>query len=455
MMETRLHAELKPAPPRAFSAPGRGGVLQRKCACGGTPGPTGEYEPCRKKKLQRRSSRFAPSAISHPHAFASKAPPIVHEVLRSPGRPLDANTRAFMEPRFGHDFSQVRIHTDTKAVKSAQAVNASAYTVGRDVVFGCGKYAPGTNMGKELLAHELTHVIQQRCSLGGPIVQRQEGSEGSDPDQELDRLITTLDQLIETSGDESDQGNESNGASGKPSRLMLQAARARLFDIKDTATAEEKMTIVSQIRGAISSGDSLQKKSLSVSPVHDPLEEEADAIAADVVSSSGVNQARKTLNAERSMIQRQTQTDSATELSFWAAVFLILGLGYLVTRPTPRTAPPTPRPSPAPAPRLPDLSSAVRILLGVTAATILAMAASVAGAVQQVTDALEEFVRSNPRVGMRCSSELIAFREASRRALEVLANPQQFGDIAVVRAVEAFKAAVNALAACLGLDFRI
>jgi hypothetical protein len=88
-------------------------------------------------------------------------PPIVHEVLRSPGQPLDAATRAFFEPRFGYDFSQVRVHTDAKAAESARAVNALAYTVGRDVVFGAGRYAPGTTIGRRLLTHELAHVVQQ------------------------------------------------------------------------------------------------------------------------------------------------------------------------------------------------------------------------------------------------------------------------------------------------------
>jgi len=93
------------------------------------------------------------------HESVSEVPPIVHEVLRSPGQPLDPATRAFFEPRFGYDFSQVRMHTDTQASESAQAVSALAYTVGQDVVFG--HYAPSTNMGRQLLAHELSHVIQQ------------------------------------------------------------------------------------------------------------------------------------------------------------------------------------------------------------------------------------------------------------------------------------------------------
>jgi len=91
----------------------------------------------------------------------SAVPPIVHEVLSSPGRPLDASTRTFMESRFGHDFSQVRVHTDARAAESARAVNSRAYTVGKDVVFGAEQYMPQTKDGRCLLVHELTHVIQQ------------------------------------------------------------------------------------------------------------------------------------------------------------------------------------------------------------------------------------------------------------------------------------------------------
>jgi hypothetical protein len=82
-------------------------------------------------------------------------------VLRSSGQPLDPATRAFMEPRFGHDFSAVRVHTDARAAESARAVNALAYTVGRDVTFGPGQYAPATSAGRRLIAHELAHVVQQ------------------------------------------------------------------------------------------------------------------------------------------------------------------------------------------------------------------------------------------------------------------------------------------------------
>jgi hypothetical protein len=138
--------------PKPTFTPVRNSLLQRKCACGGTPGPTGECAECRKKRLQRHSTKQNES---------STVPPIVHDVLQTPGQPLDSTTRAFMEPRFGHDFSQVRIHTDAQAASSAQAVDALAYTVGRDIVFGSGQYIPRTRDGQRLVAHELTHVVQQ------------------------------------------------------------------------------------------------------------------------------------------------------------------------------------------------------------------------------------------------------------------------------------------------------
>ena len=95
-----------------------------------------------------------------------RIPPGAQEALRSAGQPLDSATRAFMEPRFGQDFSQVRVHTDGQAAQSAREVNALAYTLGQDVVFGTGQHAPRSAAGQELIAHELTHVIQQSRAAG-------------------------------------------------------------------------------------------------------------------------------------------------------------------------------------------------------------------------------------------------------------------------------------------------
>lgn len=141
-----------------------GKLLQRKCACGGAPGPTGECEECRKKRLSRQRATLGQPVEP---LNRSSVPTIVHEALRTPGQPLDPTTREFMEPRFGHDLSRVRVHRDSRAAKSAQAVNALAYTVGQDVVFGHNQYAPATPAGLRLIAHELTHTIQQG-SIGSP-----------------------------------------------------------------------------------------------------------------------------------------------------------------------------------------------------------------------------------------------------------------------------------------------
>jgi len=92
----------------------------------------------------------------------NEAPALAHEVLRSPGQPLDWETRRFFESRFTCDFSRVRVHTDTGAAHSAHSVQALAYTVGDRMVFGSGQYAPRTDSGRRLIAHELAHTIQQR-----------------------------------------------------------------------------------------------------------------------------------------------------------------------------------------------------------------------------------------------------------------------------------------------------
>src|SRR5436190_1225640 len=127
-MNTRVLAQTKPAA-KSVLPPMRSNVLQRKVA--------------------------QPSTLNHQH---SEVPPIVHDVLNSSGQPLDRATRSFMEPRFGHDFGHVRVHTNAKAADSAHAVHAHAYTVGNNVIFGANEFAPTTHHGRELLAHELAHT---------------------------------------------------------------------------------------------------------------------------------------------------------------------------------------------------------------------------------------------------------------------------------------------------------
>jgi peptidoglycan hydrolase-like protein with peptidoglycan-binding domain len=185
-------------------------VLQRQCACGQHTSAGGECEECKKKRegtLQRAAINPSP---------VHDVPPIVHEVLRSPGQPLDAAARAYMEPRFGYDFSSVRVHTDTKAAESARAVNALAYTVGRDVVFRTGRYAPATQAGQRLLAHELSHVMQQ--SDGG-VTTPQTKLAISTPDDAGEREADHMaDRVMSSSGDVTLHPNSRSASS----RIVLQ-----------------------------------------------------------------------------------------------------------------------------------------------------------------------------------------------------------------------------------------
>lgn len=96
--------------------------------------------------------------------------------VTSGGRPLSASERSFFEPRFGQDFSDVRVHTGPEADEAARSINAEAFTIGSDIAFARGNYQPGTRQGKELLAHELTHVVQQTSGVGRTVVRRQTSS---------------------------------------------------------------------------------------------------------------------------------------------------------------------------------------------------------------------------------------------------------------------------------------
>lgn len=149
-------------------------VLQRQCACGQHTSTGGECEVCKKKRegtLQRAAINPAP---------VHEVPPIVHEVLRSPGQPLDAETRAFMEPSFGRDFSGVRVHTDAKAAESSRAVDARAYAIGHNIAFDRGQYQPHTTEGAALLAHELAHTVQQAGLRRLPAKDKMNLSSGGD-----------------------------------------------------------------------------------------------------------------------------------------------------------------------------------------------------------------------------------------------------------------------------------
>ena len=171
------------------------GLLQRQCACGRHTMGGGQCADCVKKNsplqpkltigasndpLEQEADRVAEQVLATPaHHAVSGAPPhiqryagqatgqtntapaSVERVLARPGRPLDPALAQDMGQRFGHDFSQVRVYSDAAAEQSARDVNANAYTVGNNIVFGAGRFALGTHESRRLVAHELAHVVQQ------------------------------------------------------------------------------------------------------------------------------------------------------------------------------------------------------------------------------------------------------------------------------------------------------
>lgn len=130
------------------------------------PSRSKSFLPVPTIRLQRKAAVEA-SLPNHSFTRGSRVPAIAQEVVRFPGQPLDLATRAFFEPRFGHDFGNVRVHTDASAAESARAMNAIAYAVGPSIALPSDRYEPASVEGRKLLAHELTHVLQQTAASGG------------------------------------------------------------------------------------------------------------------------------------------------------------------------------------------------------------------------------------------------------------------------------------------------
>ena len=176
--------QLSKTPSGPPKRPATGGHLQRKLKVGSNNDP-----------LEKEADRVAEQVLApSPHAAASPAPPqiqrftgsspadvatvpaSVDRTLASPGRPLEPSLRQDMESRFGHDFSRVLVHSDAAAEQSARDVKAHAYTVGNHIVFGAGRLAPQTSAGKRLLAHELTHVVQQSVATTKTVQREPDGA---------------------------------------------------------------------------------------------------------------------------------------------------------------------------------------------------------------------------------------------------------------------------------------
>jgi hypothetical protein len=174
-MLAQMRRPVVSAAPVVDAAPARRGAVRRPAGAPHTDGGSAGVVP------QVEETAAAPGSLSNqgvgilqreaaPGAGGepSRVPPVVGEVLRSGGRSLDPAVRAHFEPRFGRDLGDVRVHTSAQADASARAVNARAFTVGRDIAFAAGEYAPDAAAGQRLLAHELAHVVQQGGQRSAP-----------------------------------------------------------------------------------------------------------------------------------------------------------------------------------------------------------------------------------------------------------------------------------------------
>ncbi len=155
--------------------------LQPACPCGrGCP-------KCQAEQLGQERERLQTKRVQANDSAEIEVPLIVHDAVHSSGQPVDPTTREFMESRFGHDFSQVRVHTDETAAEAAHTLHANAFTVGSHIVFGERQFAPDTSKGRRLLAHELTHSVQQSAAgiHATGTIQRDENTE-----KEVKRVIS-------------------------------------------------------------------------------------------------------------------------------------------------------------------------------------------------------------------------------------------------------------------------
>jgi hypothetical protein len=217
-MKTRAPTSAKAASTHSFT-PAPRGLLHHACACGARAGLDGQCAACRQARLigeqrplvsaklhinrpgghfeqeadtlaeqvmrmpepgaQRASTTVtqslqdgtqAGSPSDRAPALTGRTDPMIRSVRRSAGRPLDPAIQSSMESRFGHDFSRVRVHTDSTAAATARVFNARAFTVGHDIAFGADQYAPQSRTGAKLLAHELAHVSQRRGTAADTLV---------------------------------------------------------------------------------------------------------------------------------------------------------------------------------------------------------------------------------------------------------------------------------------------
>jgi hypothetical protein len=314
-----------------------------------------------KEKVQLKRDSSDSSLVSRKEQItvpdADDLTTMVSGVVGSGGQALNASTRAFMEPRFGHDFSRVRVHTDDKASASALAIRARAYTLGRDIVFRSGEYAPGTSEGRRLLAHELTHVVQQRTGSGaiqrepdgwsGPSYARQ-GPPGSVVDQR--RAATASPAAFTAEHDNSCMEGAKKIAKGIESLYTVAADIEKRADSgsmwkandKDLlALAKQVKDLAKGLQGMKEGFDTLRKKGFDFSKTNfseepelpktlDLLRGSIDSVSQAVETNAALadfqaNPSRKTANAWATQVTKQFSAAKG----ILGAVKLPPGMGWI------------------------------------------------------------------------------------------------------------------------------
>lgn len=251
------------APSSGFSGHPPGKVMQRKCAC-----DSGVQEAEPRANCHQASSRPGLSS-----AIGQGMPRAQATVLRASGSPLSSSTRLLLEPRFGHNFSRVRVHADATAAQSAAQVHARAYTFGSHIVFGAGEYRPGTEDGNRLIAHELAHVVQQAGAAPHGL-QRQ-----AEPDDEASPAADAM----------SEAGQSDDGAGVETEESSTEEM------VPDTAAPDDMDMMEDTAPAQFKSADAASGSGL------DALEHEADRAADDALSG---RMARVTPGAAVTAMQR-------------------------------------------------------------------------------------------------------------------------------------------------------
>lgn len=290
-------------------------LLQRKCVCGGSAGLTGDCEDCRTDKLlgangarlqrkltigasndplEQEADRVADQVLAAPaHPAVSGAPPriqrstgqatgdvcnvpaSVDHVLASSGRLLDAELQQDMGQRFGHDFSRVRVYSGEAAEQSAREVNANAYTVGHNIVFGAGQFAPGTHEGRRLLAHELAHTIQQRgLQRSSNGISFDQGGEYQRLEREADFAADTVMRGQPLAGGVLSQGgprlSRKNGTKAKPEDHKVES-RYKDVEMKTGHKVKPEKTISANVKGKDKELASFEVDNLELHEVKGPV----------------------------------------------------------------------------------------------------------------------------------------------------------------------------------------